>query len=66
MCSDIICSTSGKVTSAINAGSYPCFCAASVNAGPVRLGFFASQFVTSRISCGFVEAVVICASSASG
>jgi hypothetical protein len=66
MFSAIISITEGKLVSAIRAGSKPCCCAASVNAVPLRLLFTASQLTTSKISWGFVEAVVICASRESG
>jgi len=66
MFSAIIVTTCGKFTSAMNAGSNPAACAASVSAVPVRSGFCISQLSTSRISCGSVLAVVICASSESG
>jgi hypothetical protein len=64
--SAIMLSTSGKFTSAINAASNPCASAASVRAVPCSPGFCCSQFETSRISWGFVDAVVICASKESG
>jgi len=66
MFSAIISITDGKFTSAMNAGSKPCCCAASVNAVPLSPLFVSSQLSTSRISCGFDDAVVICASSESG
>ena len=66
MFSAIISSTSGKFTRATNAASKPCLSAASVSAVPCSPEFCCSQLETSRISCGFVEAVVICARSESG
>jgi hypothetical protein len=56
----------GKVASAMNAGSKPCVCAASVSVCPVSVWLFESQLAKSRVCCGLVDAVVICASRVSG
>lgn len=62
----IMSSTCGKFTNAMNAGSNPCCCAASVSALPCSPEFALSQLSTSRICCGLVDAVMICESRESG